>query len=70
MHLVNSSTFAIDQEMEEFYDNTQHVDWIPELGYVTWQLTPNTYISFSNYGDILVLQFGCKTLSFHIHLWT
>ena len=35
---VNSSTVAIDQGREQLFDNTQHVDWIDELGYVTWKM--------------------------------
>ena len=35
---VNSSTVAIDQGREQLFDNTQHVDWIDELDYITWKM--------------------------------
>lgn len=34
MQRVNSFTVADDQEMEEFYNSTQHVDWIHGLDYL------------------------------------
>nr|WBK62445.1 myb domain protein 3 protein [Larix kaempferi] len=38
VQFVNSSTVAIDEGMEEIVDNTEHVDWIHDLGYVSWKV--------------------------------
>ena len=38
VQFVNSSTVAIGEGMEEFSDSTDHVDWIHEIGYVTWKM--------------------------------